>query len=153
MQDRGQHSLQDKARQLREAAISRRFSWPRKPDVSLPKLDLQPDVEEGGLIADVVRVGSLGFGFSAGGETYYCRQCIARASDSRLCVDRMNSRVGGYARVRRPPKLLTNTEQSQSCEQLLCTGMLFPYYIGVLEGLQGLGLATGEPCYPSKYNL
>ena len=26
--------------------------------------------------------------------------------------------------------------------------MLFPYYIGVLEGLQGVGLATGElPCH------
>lgn len=59
--------MQEKARQLREAAISRQFRWPKKPEVALPKLDVEPDVEEGGLIADAVRNGSLGFGFSAGG--------------------------------------------------------------------------------------
>ena len=63
--------LQEKARELREAAISRQFRWPGRKDVALPKLDLQPDVEEGGRVADAVRAGSLGFGFSAGGWTFY----------------------------------------------------------------------------------
>ena len=94
---------QEKARQLREAAVSRPFkwpnpgwanpSWPSPREIQIPKFDLEPDIEEGGAIAEAVRADSLGFGFSAG-------------------------------------------------------GMLFPYYIGVLEGLKGLGLATGiQHCF------
>ena len=60
---------QDKARDLREAAVSRTLSWPSAPSMpTLPGLNFLPDIKEGGTIATAVKENSLGFGFSAGGE-------------------------------------------------------------------------------------
>lgn len=93
------------------------FRWPQPSNLQLPKLDIEPDLEEGGAIADAVRAGSLGFGFSAGGAL---KQAI-RVLSSRL----------------------TQAHQLPA-ESIMCAGMLFPYYIGVLEGLKGLNIATGK---------
>ena len=60
--------VQDKARELREAAVSRTLNWPSAPQLpSVPNFNLLPDIKEGGTIAAAVKEKSLGFGFSAGG--------------------------------------------------------------------------------------
>lgn len=56
--------------------------------MALPKIDLEPDVEEGGAIADAVRAGSLGFGFSAGGDL---QSIFSLATIAWSCLNMQNS--------------------------------------------------------------